>query len=290
MTPSSFGLRLPAGPHHNPRALENPAVPADLFSTYHETITSALAYTCRAHRLASDDADEFRSWATVRLLDNDQAILKKFEGRSTMRTFLITVIQRLFLDWRNAEWGKWRPTAEARRLGLVAIELERMVLRDQLAYPEAVETLAARGVATAAECDSALAQLPRHARRRHVSESEMATVPGGSTASELVEGREARAEVAALCDALARALASLPDADRTLLQLRYWSGQTVARIAALTGESQKALYRRFERLTADLRRRLEGEGLSKRTLADVLERLGGIDSDDDEAGIRGERV
>ena len=92
-------------------------MPVDLFSQHLETIESTLAHTCRVHRLAPDAASEFRSWATVRLLDHDQAVLRKFQGRSSLRTFLITVVQRLFLDWRNAEWGKWRPTADARRLG-----------------------------------------------------------------------------------------------------------------------------------------------------------------------------
>ena len=283
MSPHLFALSLPLSPQHNPRAIWTPipVVPPDLFTTHAATIDSALAHACRAHRLAPDAADEFRSWATVRLLENDQAILRKFQERSKLRTFLVTVVQRLYLDWRNAEWGKWRPTADARRLGLVAIELERLVLRDQLAYSEAVHTLGSRGVATPDECEAAWVQLPRRPRRKRVDEEDMASLPSNSSASELVDSEEARAEVTALCDALARALAALPDADRTILQLRYWSGQTVARIAALTGEDQKALYRRFDRLCADLRRRLEGEGLSARALAALAERLGGIGENDE---------
>jgi len=284
MSPPSFALSLPAARHDNPRALWNPAVPPDLFTQHFDTIDSALAHACRVHRLAPDAADEFRSWARMRLLDNDQAILRKFQERSTLRTFLITVVQRLYLDWRNAEWGKWRPTAEARRLGLVAIELERLVLRDQLAYSEAVSTLMSRGVATADECETVWVQLPRRPRRKRVDEEDMATLPSNSSASELVDSEEARAEVTALCDGLTRALAALPDGDRTILQLRYWSGQTVARIAALTGENQKALYRRFDRLAADLRRRLEDDGLSARALDVLAERLGGIGGDDDSPG------
>ena len=76
-----------------------------------------------------------------------------------------------------------------------------------------------------------------------------------------------------MCDALARALAALPSADRLILQLRYWSGHTVARIAVLTGADQKALYRRFDKLSADLRRRLEAEGLSGHALAAVTGRF-----------------
>jgi len=76
----------------------------DFYTTHAAVIESALAQATRSHRLAPDAADEFCSWARLRLLDHDQAILRKFAGRSQFRTFLITVVQRLYLDWRNAEW------------------------------------------------------------------------------------------------------------------------------------------------------------------------------------------
>ncbi len=186
----------------------------DPYTAHAETIESALSHACRGHRLAPDVADEFRSWARLRLIDNNQAILRKFEGRSKLRTFLITVVQRLYLDWRNAEWGKWRPSADARRLGPVAVELERLVLRDQLAYDEAVQTLAAKGLASADECERAWVQLPRRPRRRRVDEDDMASLASPSSATELVDDDESRAEATAMSEALRRALDTLPAADR----------------------------------------------------------------------------
>lgn len=267
-----FGLEPGAPRPHNPRTLAD-TLAVDLYTTHAETIESAFAHTCRAHRLTPDAADEFASWARLRMLDHDQAILRKFEGRSKLRTFLITVVQRLYLDWRNAEWGKWRPTAEARRHGIVAIELERLVGRDRLTFDEAVQTLTARQVATAAECDSVWVQLPRRPRRTRVNEDAIATLAGPSLASDGLEDDASRAEATALCDALAQALGRLAPADQTLLQLRYWKGHTVARIAALTGEDQKALYRRFDRLAADLRRTLEAAGVSAASLAALDQRF-----------------
>ena len=40
-------------------------------------------------------------------------------------------------DWRNARWGKWRPSAEARRQGALATHLERLMRRDGLTFEEA---------------------------------------------------------------------------------------------------------------------------------------------------------
>lgn len=247
---------------NNPGALSDPAVAPDLYSLHADTIESALAHICRARRLAPDHADEFCSWARLRLFDNDQAILRKFEGRSSLRTFLITVTQRLYLDWRNAEWGKWRPSADARRLGQVAIELERLVLRDRLAYSEAVHVLVSRGVTTADECERTWRQLPRRPQRQRVTEDDIADLPSPSTASAALEASEADREAARICAALTRALAAMTPSDQLLLQMRYWSGQTVARIATTTGAEQKALYRKFERLAAELRRLLEADGVN----------------------------
>ena len=252
----------------------------DLYTTHAETIESALAHTCRAHRLTPDAADEFASWARLRLFDNEQAILRKFEGRSKLRTFLITVVQRLYLDWRNAEWGKWRPTAEARRHGLTAIELERLVLRDHLTYEEAVQTLGARDIATPHECEQVWVQLPRRPRRQRVTENDMAALPATATASQIVDDDESRAEATAMCAALARALATLPPADQLLLQLRYWSGHSVARIAAMTGDEHKGLYRRFDKLANTLRGRLEAEGLSGQAVAMLTGRFAEADDSD----------
>ena len=251
----------------------------DPYTKYAETIESALTHACRAHRLAPDAADEFASWARVRLLDNDQAILRKFEGRSKVRTFLVTVIQRLYLDWRNAEWGKWRPSAEARRVGAVAIELERLVLRDQHTFEEAVQTLAARELATPDECERAWVKLPRRPRRQRVDEEDMGALPAATTASESVDRYETRAQARAVVDALSRAIKTLPPADQLLVQLHFWGGQTVARIAIVTGENQKGLYRRLDKVKAELRRRLESDGLRGDMLADLEGHVEAPDSD-----------
>src|SRR5262249_29160148 len=124
----------------------------DIYSQNADTIESALMARCRIQRLSTDAAEDFCSWARLRLLEDDQRILRKFEGRSSLRTFLITVIERLFLDWRNAQWGKWRPTASARRHRPVGIELERLVIRDQYSVGEAIQILVSKGIASEADC------------------------------------------------------------------------------------------------------------------------------------------
>ena len=86
-----------------------------LFLSQLDVIERVISFVCVRHHLPGSDADDFGSHVKLRLIESDYAILKKFEGRSSLRTYLTVVIQRLFLDYRISAWGKWRPSAEAKR-------------------------------------------------------------------------------------------------------------------------------------------------------------------------------
>ena len=234
-----------------------------LYSDHAETIESVLAYIRRAHRLSADDGDEFTSWARLRLLEDECAILRKFQGLSSFRTFLVTVVQRLFLDWRIKEWGKWRPTADARRLGPVAIELERLVGRDGVDYEQAVETLVSKGVAlTSEECDRIWGELPRRGARRRTGEDALDALAAPAAASDPIEAEAAIDSAHRAKIALAHALPRLGPQEQLIIRLRYQDGFTVARIAQLLGEEQKPLYRRINQILARLRDALTQAGIT----------------------------
>lgn len=244
---------------------------SDLYTKHADVIEAALSYACRLHRLTTDACEEFASWARLKIIDNDYAVLRKFEGRSSMRTFLITVAQRLYLDWRNAEWGKWRPTTDARRLGTLGIELERLIIRDRSSFGEAADLLVARGLAESREaCAEAWAKLPQRPQRSFDSESVLETLTGHDEADALVADRERAARARAASAALAQALSSLSPADQVIFRLRYHDGFTVARIAKLSGEEPKALYRRFDRLAAEMKAAMLQTGVPLDDIAELL--------------------
>ena len=105
--PGSGGASLPAaGAPHDA---------ANLLAAHLPAVRRAVAFVCRRNHLTVDDADEFESHVRLKLLEDDAAILRKFAGRSTVYTFLSVVVQRLYLDYRRAAWGTWRPSAQASR-------------------------------------------------------------------------------------------------------------------------------------------------------------------------------
>jgi RNA polymerase sigma factor for flagellar operon FliA len=246
------------------------ATQRNLYSEHADTIESVLAYTRRAHRLSADDGEEFSSWARLRLLEDDCAILGKFQHLSTFKTYLITVIQRLFLDWRIKEWGKWRPTADALRGGPVAIELERLVIRDGFDFEQAVETLMSKGIAHSRdECDRAWAELPRRGARRRTNDEVLAHTVAASP-PDPIDTEEDRACAVRARAALAAAIPGLTPQEQLIIRLRYQDGFTVARIAQVIGEEQKPLYRRIEQILARLRASLLAAGVSADSVRDLL--------------------
>src|SRR5688572_2526377 len=89
-----------------------------------------LAATCRRYRLSREEAEDFSSVVRLKLIADDYQVLRAYAGRSSLASYLGAVVQRAWLDHCNHLWGKWRPSAEARRLGPLGIRLDTLLHRD----------------------------------------------------------------------------------------------------------------------------------------------------------------
>src|SRR5258706_111345 len=112
-----------------------------LFLSELALIERVIAWVCARRCLRGADAEDFGSAVKLRLIEGDYEILGRFEGRSSLKTYLAAVIQRLYLDYQTQRFGKWRPSAEARRLGPVALRLESLLYPDGLTFEEACGVL-----------------------------------------------------------------------------------------------------------------------------------------------------
>jgi RNA polymerase sigma factor (sigma-70 family) len=227
-------------------------------------IERVMARVARRQALSVDEAEDFTSWARLRLLEGGSATLAKFEGKSTLETFLRVVLLNLFRDYRIAKWGKWRPSAVARRLGPAAIRLETLIFRDGLSSREAIAMVSSQlGSSTpAAEIERLAERLPVRSRPRFEREEALYEVPALAGAGDsAVIARELEPKVRKTQEALRAALGRLPPQDRLVLKLRFQEGLKVVEIARALGVAAKNLYPRLERCMALLRRALEEEGV-----------------------------
>ena len=248
------------------------------FLTLLPQIEETIAVVARRNRLTVTERDDFASEVKLAFIEQHYRVLEQFEGRSSLRTYLFTVVNRLLLDHRRRLWGKWHSSAAAVRLGPLAERLELLIYRDGYSADEACEIVKTRD--SVDENANALRELAISLPFRtkvHMeplsavpsAESQTAKVPTAPDPHADLEGRE----MAKRCqEAIARALQDVPPDDRILLRLRFENGVSVADIARGLNLDQKKLYRRIDQLLDRLRQAFTSAGIGWDDVQGMVER------------------
>lgn len=245
----------------------------ELFEANYDLIRDITTSICRKNRLNATDADEFRSDVDLKFIDRDYQVLNEFEGRSTLKMFLRVVITNELRDYRNKKWGKWRPSAQAKRLGRRGITIDRLLHRDGWSPSEAFEHVRANlgWDITRAEFEDIVAQLPWHGRRVHVSDDALSGTPATDPpADDIIEKRELEAPMCRLLDALEQAIARLDDQERLIVRF-FGEGRTIAWIARTMKLPQKQLYATLKALLKRLGKMLEEQGFDAEMVRKLLD-------------------
>lgn len=243
---------------------ESPARGRAILEDHFDFIQRRLRQLSRRSGLPETEAEEFRSWALLKLVEDDCRILARWQGRSSLSTYLGVVLGNLMRDYRTHVWGKWRPSAAALRQGPEGVLLERLVGRDGLSLDEAIERMRTRhGVALSrTQFERIAGELPRRTHRRQVGEEELMRIPVDGGVEARIEENERTAAAALLQELLPPLLDTLPAENWLLLELHYRDGLSMAAIAPVLGKPQRELYSLRDRCLKKLRRALEGAGLS----------------------------
>jgi RNA polymerase sigma factor (sigma-70 family) len=214
-------------------------------------VEGVVAEVARRYRVRGDALAEFRSLVFLKLVEQDYGVLRRFQGASSLRTYLAVVAQRVLLDHRNHEWGRWRASAAASRLGPVAVRLERLVTRDGFTPAEAIATVSAQtDVSGYADFIETLARRGQVRRTRAAlgedAIPECLDLSPGPHAR--LERQEQASRAGSVRTVVRDALRSLPPHDHLLVTLRFRDGLSVADAAQVLGLDAKPLYRRIDRI------------------------------------------
>lgn len=235
----------------------------EIFEREFGRIRRVIAFVAARHRLDPTEREDFESYVTFKLIEDDYRRIRQFRGESRLETYLNVVVQRLFLDFRAERWGKWRPSARARALGKPAMIVERLLYRDGLFRNEILQTLGQHGVRLEPDAfDELLQEIPCRPRRHELGAESLETLPAPSDGGDLTHGERSIASER-IEAALRTALRGLTAEDRVILKLRFLDGCTVGEIATALGLSERPLYPRLQRLFRCLRENLEKHGVGR---------------------------
>lgn len=245
--------------------------PEQLFLGHLELIEAVIAHTCRRSHFSPQDAEDFAGHVRIKLIEDNYCKIREYRGRSSFKTYLTVVIRRLLLDYQDHLWGKWRETAEAQRLGPVAIKLERLLTREGYTFEEACQILRVNEKVEMSDLELAelrgklSPRILRHFIREEDLQAEPSRDPGPDERLQDQEKEDTRRRVRM---GLKRALDTLSPEDKVLVEMR--KEFSVADIARLRGMDQKRLYRRLKKIYDELRKALERQGVRRQDVEEIL--------------------
>lgn len=244
--------------------------PEKLFLIELESIERAIRFACRRGSLRDDDADDFASYAKLKLIEKDYAVIRKYERRSSFAAFISVVVQRMLLDYRIGQWGKWHASAEAKRIGEPAITIEAMLYRDGRTIDEMLPMLMRRWPeVTRASIDAVVRRLPTRAPRLRAVDLE--TVGDTIAVSSEPPFQSERTDLARRIASVVReTMNNLDEHDRLIFRLHFEGGMSVADVSRTLRLEQKPLYRRLQRALLLLRKHLEAAGVSSGDAEEIL--------------------
>lgn len=247
------------------QALSSTAVPLkmngqELLRSNLALIERLVRFVCQRAQVVGLEVEDFASTVKLALIEDDYSVLRAWEGRSSLATYLTVVIQRLLADERFRTLGRWRPSSEAKRMGESGVLLDLLIRRDGRTLADAIPiVLAADSSLTAGDIEAMATRLPIRAARMRLVElkpviAETAAAPDSTESA--VSQREVRRLSERTSTIAGEVIASLPVRDRMLLRLRFGSMMSIADAARILNMPQRPLYRRLEQILAALRESL----------------------------------
>ena len=243
----------------------------ELFEENLDLIDRTIRRACGRAGIFGADAEDLASTIRIALIEDDYAILRNWQQRSSLATYLAVIVRRLVADAQIRSYGRWRPSAEATRMGEAAVMIESLVHRRGRSIDEALPIVQSLDPTLTRERVAAIVQQlpPRTPRPRLVELDD--THAEVLQSQERADSRAEAAETARVADVVRNSLEQFSDEDRAMIAFRFASGMSIADIARMMQLPQRPLYRRIESLLAQLRAALTAAGIDAKSLWDALQ-------------------
>jgi RNA polymerase sigma factor (sigma-70 family) len=247
--------------------------PSELFRSSLVLVDRVVAMVSRRARLSPADAEDFGAEFKLALIEKDYAILRKYEGRSALATYMAVVAQRMIYAEQRA-LGRWHPSAAATQMGESGLLLERILRREKRTIDEALPLLQALDPALhRQEVEAMAARLPPRPptpRAVELDEQIATTLRASDRADAQALESEGRRLTAQTNEAVRAALQALTLEERSMIRLHFGAGMSIADVSRMLRLPQRPLYRRLQSALKKIEGALQAHGVDAASAADLI--------------------
>jgi len=241
-------------------------------------IDQAIKCICRRHNLPVEEAEEFAAETRYKLVENDYKIVREFKGKSSIKTYLFTVINRLFIDKKRASQGRWRASEKAKQLGNVAIKLDELLHKDNYSLEEAYRMLQINYNVTLSEeeLDRIFHKINKERTPRIKEECEdeiVSAIPDpGMRPDEEVEKKKLEKATEKLSVLVDEISGTLDENDRLALKMKFQDDHSISAISRCLGISRSNIEKRLKGILHEFKKRiLASEGINQNDVAEIID-------------------
>lgn len=115
--------------------------PEALFLEHLGWIDKVAALACRKYGMRDTEAEDFASWIKIELTEDDYAVFRNFRGEGELKTYLATVVVRLFHEYVRKQRGGWHPVIVTPDPGAAPSRADERVAAAQTDAQQGVDAL-----------------------------------------------------------------------------------------------------------------------------------------------------
>lgn len=242
-------------------------------------VEAAIRAICIRHSIYGDEAEEFASVIKLKLIEDDYKRLRDFRGNSSLKTYLYAIINRLFIDELRSRKGRWRTSADAKRLGPVAEKLEELICRDNNTFDEACYTLLSIPSYSSYSRDELYEiylKLPKK-ENRHLAEIDPECLSGLSSADphpdEVLHNKRMDSIERSIEGLIRKIVPSLNEEDRLILKMRFDNDLSISMITEVIGQKRGYVEKRINQILAGFKEVILSSGININDAMEVIKHI-----------------
>ena len=244
--------------------------PAVIFAS--DDLLLKIEAICRRHFSAENDQNECSVFVIDSLKADNYKRLRAFRGKSSLNTYLYSLINSLVIDFKRRKFGRRRIPSVVVKLGKWAEAVYRFVCWQKFSFDDAYDFLRVDGLFTGSYIEfikeiepirrAPCRENPAFQSINETHESSLQNINyGDSNPLEILIQKLDRERRIIALKVIRDTTAGLSELDQILVRLVYGSDQSVPAVAKVIGLATSTARKRLKRLLTKYREKLLAEGI-----------------------------